>query len=219
MISLNAQAVRDIAKAQAALDASEVIIDQDRDTAFLWSPDRGAAFSVKLWSKNRDGSVPSDVLDKTLGQPETLHESEQLAHAKAAVIVAGNQLSPVVRAALADLAERRRLAAIHGNKDKSIELEIADGYLRLGNFKIEGTNRGTGATVINGGYLQAAFDHCWGMQALGVQLELHAEGVVRVLMQSPNQQTEPDTRWRGQAVLAPIIVRNRQVGKDPAAAV
>lgn len=211
MISLNAQAVRDIAKAQAALDAAEVILDQGTDQAFLWSPDRGAAFAVKLWSKDRQ-AVPMDALDRTLGEPEAVYEVDQLARAQAAAVVAGTKLSPIVRAALADLAERRRLAAIHGSKDKTVavELDAETQTVVIGTFALEGKVLGSGKTVVNGGYLLACIDHCFGMQAYGVQLEIHPEGVLRVMMQSPNQQTEPDSRWRGQGILGPVVTRTRQ---------
>lgn len=211
MIKLKPQAVQDLYRAAQALDAVEILIDKDRDLGFLWSPDRGAAFAVKLWGKDHEGQVPMDILDKTLGHPETPHEAE-VSRAQAVTIAPGREVSPLIRAALADIQERRRLAQIHGGKDKTVEIEIGGGFLRVGMMRIEAPCWGAAVTAVNGGYLMTAIDHAFGMTAHGVQLEIHESGVVRVMMQSPNQQTEPDSRWRGQAVIAPVVHRDRLEG-------
>ena len=212
MIHLPIQAIRDLYKAAQALDALGVVIDEERDLGFLWSQDRGAAVGVKLWKKDAPSGVPLDAIDKTLGEPATGYEGT-LGKAVSVAMVPGREFSPMIRSALADLNERRRLAGISGSKDKSINLEIGDGWLRVGPIQTEAKTWGTGAEVIvNGGYLMAAIDHAFGMTAHVVQLEVHEGGVLRVLMQSPNQQNEPDTRWRGQAVIAPIVVRDRLEG-------
>lgn len=211
MIKLKPQAVQDLYRAAQALDAVEILIDKDRDLGFLWSPDRGAAFAVKLWGKDHEGHVPMDILDKTLGHPETPHEAE-VSRAQAVTILPGREASPMIRSALADLAERRRMAMIHGSKDKSVSIRIEGGHVEIGPFRVEAPTWGNGETVVNGGYLMAAIDHAFGMQAYGVQIEIHEGGVLRIVMQSPNQQTEPDTRWRGQGVLGPVVVRDRLVG-------
>jgi hypothetical protein len=216
VIKLKLQALEDMFRAARALDAAEVIIDPDRDLAHAWSPDRGAAYAIKLWGREAEGQMPTDILDKTLGNPETPHEVERV-RAEAVTIAPGREVSPLVRAALADITERRRLAQIHGNKDKTIELEIGGGFLRVGMMRIEAPTWGSAVTAVNGTYLMTAIDHAFGMTAHGVQLEIHASGVVRVLMQSPNQQTEPDTRWRGQAIIAPVVHRDRLVGLGKAA--
>ena len=52
----------------------------------------------------------------------------------------------------------------------------------------------------------------FGMVAHAVHLEIHESGTVRVMMQSPNELNEPDTRWRGQGVVGPIVVRDRLEG-------
>jgi hypothetical protein len=212
MIKLKVQALEDMFRAARALDAAEILIDKDRDLGFLWSPDRGAAIAVKLWGSAHEGQVPMDILNKTLGNPETPHESE-LGRADAVAVAPGREVSPLVRAALADVRERRRLAQVHGAKDKTVEIEIGGGFLRIGMMRIEAPCWGTAVTAVNGGYLMTAIDHAFGMTAHGVQLEIHESGVLRVLMQSPNQQTEPDTRWRGQAVIAPVVNRDRLEGR------
>lgn len=221
MTSLPFQAIRDLYQAAKALDADRVIIDPDRDLGHLWSADRGAILSVKLWKKDEaPGKSPIDVLDVTLGHPGMPHEG-RLGQAAAVTILPGREVSPMVRSALADLAERRRMTQIHGSKDKSVEIRVDGGFVQIGPLRVEAPTWGNGGTVVNGGYLMAAIDHAFGMTAHGVQLEIHERGVLRVLMQSPNQQQEPDTRWRGQAVLGPVVVRDRlerfkEAGSDAA---
>lgn len=212
MIHLPIQALRDLYKAAQALDAGSVIIDADRDLGYLWSPDRGAAVAVKLWKKLETPGVPLDVIDKTLGMPACGFDGT-FGKAVAVAMVPGREFSPMIRSALADLAERRRLAGISGTKDRSVELELGDGWVRVGQIRVEAKTWGNPAEVIvNGTYLMAAIDHAFGMTAHAVQLEIHEGGVIRIVMQSPNQQTEPDTRWRGQAVVAPIVIRDRLEG-------
>lgn len=214
MIKLKPQAVQDLYRAAQSLDAVEILIDKDRDLGFLWSPDRGASFAVKLWGEDVDynkGRVPMDFLDKKYGEPATPHEGD-IGRAQAVTVAPGRDVSPLIRAALADIQERRRLAQIHGGKDKTVELEIGGGFLRVGMMRIEAPCWGAAVTAVNGGYLMTAIDHAFGMTAHGVQLEIHESGVVRVMMQSPNQQTEPDSRWRGQAVIAPVVHRDRLEG-------
>jgi hypothetical protein len=211
-IILPTQAVRDIYQAVKALDADRVIIDPEKDIAHVWSPDRGAVIGVKLWKKEDPGGpAPLEVIDQTMGNPETPHDAE-LGRAVAVTILPGREASPMIRSALADLAERRRMAMIHGSKDKSVSIRIEGGHVEIGPFRVEAPTWGNGETVVNGGYLMAAIDHAFGMQAYGVQIEIHEGGVLRIVMQSPNQQTEPDTRWRGQGVLGPVVVRDRLVG-------
>ena len=211
MIRLPMQAIRDMAKAAQALDASEVIIDPDRDLAHLWSADKGAALSVKLWQKKDAGAgVPMDRIDETLGEP-----GQPFAGVVRSTVamIPGMDFSPMVRSALADLAERRRLAGMSGTKDKSVEVEISEGRVRVGQVYAECRTWGPAASsIVNGGYLMACIDHAFGMVAHAVHLEIHESGTVRVMMQSPNELNEPDTRWRGQGVVGPIVVRDRLEG-------
>lgn len=209
MRTLKAQAIRDVYKAMQHLDATEVVFDDERDLAFTWSPDHGAALAIKLWSRPDERPVPMDELDSLYGAPETPHDAP-LRSAKAVAMLPGLKASPLIRAALADVVERRRLAQINGSKDRTVQIDIGPESLTIGPYLVECQTWGEASTMVNGTYLQAAFDHCFGMTAYAVQLEVYEQGQVRLLMQSPNQQTEPDTRWRGQAIIAPMITRTRQ---------
>lgn len=210
---LPSQAIRDIYQAVKELDAARVVIDPERDIAHVWSPDAGAALTIRMnpaaGADTAITKIPMDVLDPSFGEPETPHDAG-LRRAVAVTVIPGRELSPMVRSALADLTERRRINQIHGSKDKTVQIRIGGGFVEIGPLRLEAPTWGDGETMINGGYLLTAINHAFGMVPFGVQLEIHEGGAVRVLMQSPNGQIEPDTRWRGQALIGPVVTRDRK---------
>jgi len=191
-----------------ALDTQTVLLDVEEDCGHVWSTNNGAAMQVKLWSKQEEQTkVPMHYLDRAFGPPATPHEGS-LNKAVAVAVVSGTDASASIRAAVADSLERKRLAGVDA-REKPVELEILEDGLRLGSIMVKAQTFGTGSTLVSGRYLQASVDHPFGMMPIAVMLELFQEGQLRVTMLSPNQQTEPDSRWRGQTVMGPIVIRDR----------